>query len=182
MIHRFLYLPWVSLVYLSITPPIFVVLLMGIRILLPSSPLSFLWILVTKPDENRPVFVHALNDCAPIRFHEWVFFSRLANFKVHSIIYLSIRDLTLQMKRGHISLMPFSFIRDLLARGDVELIWYLLGVIINVLGMYHYCTRKEVSPTWCASCSSCSLSLESFLWFQARAKHSLWKLCSDQRP
>ncbi|KAE9399290.1 GINS complex, Sld5 component [Gymnopus androsaceus JB14] len=57
--------------------------------------------MITKPDENRPVFVHALNDCAPIRFHE---------------------DLTLEMKRGHISLMPFSFIQSLLAKGDVELI------------------------------------------------------------
>ncbi|KAJ3778166.1 Sld5-domain-containing protein [Lentinula raphanica] len=57
--------------------------------------------LVTKPDESRPVFVHALRDCPPIRFHE---------------------DLTLEMKRGHISLMPYSFIEQLLLRGDVELI------------------------------------------------------------
>ncbi|KAJ3833300.1 GINS complex Sld5 component [Lentinula raphanica] len=57
--------------------------------------------MITKPDESRPVFVHALRDCPPIRFHE---------------------DLTLEMKRGHISLMPYSFIEQLLLRGDVELI------------------------------------------------------------
>ncbi|KAJ3786828.1 hypothetical protein GGU11DRAFT_779902 [Lentinula aff. detonsa] len=57
--------------------------------------------MITKPDESRPVFVHALRDCPPIRFHE---------------------DLTLEMKRGHISLMPFSFIEQLLLRGYVELI------------------------------------------------------------
>ncbi|KAJ3883680.1 hypothetical protein F5051DRAFT_390668 [Lentinula edodes] len=57
--------------------------------------------MITKPDDSRAVFVHALRDCPPIRFHE---------------------DLTLEMKRGHISLMPFSFIEQLLVRGDVELL------------------------------------------------------------
>ncbi|KAF9073446.1 GINS complex Sld5 component [Rhodocollybia butyracea] len=56
--------------------------------------------MITKPDETRAVFVHALRDCPPLRFH----------------------DKTLEMKRGHISLMPFSFIQTLLLRGDVELL------------------------------------------------------------
>ncbi|KAJ4488097.1 hypothetical protein J3R30DRAFT_3695745 [Lentinula aciculospora] len=63
--------------------------------------LFFLSLPVTKPDNSRAVFVHALRDCPPIRFQE---------------------NLTLEMKRGHISLMPFSFIEQLLLRGDVELI------------------------------------------------------------
>ncbi|KIK59780.1 hypothetical protein GYMLUDRAFT_169198 [Collybiopsis luxurians FD-317 M1] len=67
---------------------------------LDDSPI-FMPPMITKPDANRAVFVHALRDCPPIRFHE---------------------DLSLEMKRGHISLMPFSFVQHLLLRGDVELI------------------------------------------------------------
>lgn len=37
-------------------------------------------------------------------------------------VLILFRDLTLEMKRGHISLMPFSFIEQLLVRGDVELL------------------------------------------------------------
>ncbi|ESK84067.1 dna replication complex gins protein sld5 [Moniliophthora roreri MCA 2997] len=57
--------------------------------------------MVTTPDNSRPVFVHALRSCAPIRFADGT---------------------SLQMERGHISLMPYSAAEELLLQGDVELV------------------------------------------------------------
>ncbi|KAK7036720.1 GINS complex subunit [Paramarasmius palmivorus] len=57
--------------------------------------------MVTAPDNTRPVFVHALTTCQPIRFADGT---------------------SLQMEKGHISLMPYSSCEELLLRGDVELV------------------------------------------------------------
>jgi len=56
--------------------------------------------MITEPDKSRPVFVHALRRC-PIRLPDGTAFN---------------------MKKGHISLMPYSVIEHLVARGEVELV------------------------------------------------------------
>ncbi|KAF9039119.1 hypothetical protein BJ165DRAFT_1352299 [Panaeolus papilionaceus] len=57
--------------------------------------------MVTEPDMTRPVFVHALKQCPPIRLPDGA---------------------TLEMKKGHISLVPYSVVENLVARDEVELI------------------------------------------------------------
>ncbi|KAL0576645.1 GINS complex subunit [Marasmius crinis-equi] len=57
--------------------------------------------MINQPDRKRPVFVHALDDCPPIRFDDGT---------------------TLTMRKGHISLMPYSAAETLLSRGQVELV------------------------------------------------------------
>ncbi|KAF9267216.1 GINS complex Sld5 component [Marasmius fiardii PR-910] len=57
--------------------------------------------MTTQPDRSRPVFVHSLTSCPPIRFADGT---------------------TLQMEKGHISLMPYGAAEELLLKGDVELV------------------------------------------------------------
>ncbi|KDR72993.1 hypothetical protein GALMADRAFT_252372 [Galerina marginata CBS 339.88] len=57
--------------------------------------------MITEPDKSRPVFVHALQNCPRLRLPDGA---------------------TLDMERGHISLMPYSIVEQLVARGEVELI------------------------------------------------------------
>ncbi|KAK1222264.1 GINS complex subunit [Marasmius sp. AFHP31] len=57
--------------------------------------------LINEPDQRRPVFVHALDDCPPIRFDDGT---------------------SLQMNKGHISLMPYSAAKELLSREQVQLV------------------------------------------------------------
>jgi len=61
----------------------------------------FLPPMITAPDRTLPVFVHALVDCPPIRVPDGT---------------------TLKMEKGHISLLPFQIIEQLLTRGEVELV------------------------------------------------------------
>ncbi|KAF8896850.1 hypothetical protein CPB84DRAFT_1731501 [Gymnopilus junonius] len=57
--------------------------------------------MVTEPDKSRPVFVHALKQCPRIRLPDGA---------------------ALDMEKGHISLMPYAVVEQLVARGEVELI------------------------------------------------------------
>ncbi|KJA17328.1 hypothetical protein HYPSUDRAFT_1103641 [Hypholoma sublateritium FD-334 SS-4] len=57
--------------------------------------------MVTEPDTSRPVFVHALKQCPTVRLPDGA---------------------TLDMKKGHVSLMPYAIVEQLVARGEVELI------------------------------------------------------------
>ncbi|KAJ3542852.1 hypothetical protein NMY22_g3344 [Coprinellus aureogranulatus] len=57
--------------------------------------------MVTAPDKTRPIFVHALRDCAPVRLPDGT---------------------ALEMKKGHVSLTPYHVIEQLLERGEVELV------------------------------------------------------------
>lgn len=57
--------------------------------------------IITEPDKSRPVFVHALRRCPRIRLPDGA---------------------TLDMEKGHISLMPYSVVEHLVARGEVELV------------------------------------------------------------
>ncbi|TEB26489.1 GINS complex, Sld5 component [Coprinellus micaceus] len=57
--------------------------------------------MVTVPDKTRPIFVHALQDCPPVRLPDGA---------------------TLEMKKGHISLTPYHVVEQLLERGEVELV------------------------------------------------------------
>ncbi|KAJ2913677.1 hypothetical protein MD484_g6734, partial [Candolleomyces efflorescens] len=57
--------------------------------------------MVTQPDKTRPVFVHALQDCPPVRFPDGV---------------------VTEMKKGHICLTPYRVVEHLVARGEVELV------------------------------------------------------------
>ncbi|KAH0580515.1 hypothetical protein H2248_002009 [Termitomyces sp. 'cryptogamus'] len=57
--------------------------------------------MITQPDKTRPVFVHALRDCPPIRLPDGT---------------------ALEMRKNHISLVPYYVIEQLVARGEVELV------------------------------------------------------------
>ncbi|KAF5319661.1 hypothetical protein D9619_008640 [Psilocybe cf. subviscida] len=57
--------------------------------------------MITEPDKTRPVFVHALQRCPRVRLPDGA---------------------TLDMEKGHISLVPFTVVEHLVARGEVELI------------------------------------------------------------
>ncbi|KAF8197050.1 hypothetical protein BJ912DRAFT_846644 [Pholiota molesta] len=57
--------------------------------------------MVTEPDKSRPVFVHALKRCPRVRLPDGD---------------------TLDMEKGHMSLMPYSVVEQLVLRGEVELI------------------------------------------------------------
>ncbi|KAF9555942.1 Sld5-domain-containing protein [Agrocybe pediades] len=67
---------------------------------LDDSPL-FVPPMISEPDKTRPVFVHALQRCPRIRLPDGA---------------------TLDMEKGHISLMPYAVVEQLVARGEVELI------------------------------------------------------------
>ncbi|KAF5369373.1 hypothetical protein D9758_002788 [Tetrapyrgos nigripes] len=58
--------------------------------------------MVTQPDDSVPVFVHALRECGPIHFPDGTSLNK--------------------MTPGYISLMPFASAKNLLKRGDVELV------------------------------------------------------------
>ncbi|KAH6904986.1 hypothetical protein BKA70DRAFT_515790 [Coprinopsis sp. MPI-PUGE-AT-0042] len=57
--------------------------------------------MVTQPDKTRPVFVHALKDCPPVRLPDGT---------------------PLEMKKGHISLTPYEVVEHLVIRGEAELV------------------------------------------------------------
>jgi GINS complex subunit 4 len=57
--------------------------------------------MITEPDKRRPVFVHALETCPPVRLPDGT---------------------SLRMDKGHISLMPYFVVEQLVARGEVELV------------------------------------------------------------
>ncbi|EGN97452.1 hypothetical protein SERLA73DRAFT_184163 [Serpula lacrymans var. lacrymans S7.3] len=57
--------------------------------------------IVTEPDKSRPVFVHAIQNCPPVRLPDGT---------------------ALEMTKGHISLTPFSIVEQLIARGEAELV------------------------------------------------------------
>ncbi|KAH7886612.1 hypothetical protein F5I97DRAFT_1018176 [Phlebopus sp. FC_14] len=57
--------------------------------------------MITQPDKSRPVFVHARQDCAPVRLPDGT---------------------ALEMRKGHISLTPYTVVEQLVARGEVELV------------------------------------------------------------
>ncbi|GLB42737.1 putative the GINS complex plays an essential role in the initiation of DNA replication [Lyophyllum shimeji] len=67
---------------------------------LDDSP-GFVPSMITQPDKTRPVFVHALQDCPPIRLPDGT---------------------ALEMQKGHISLVPYYVVEQLVARGEVELV------------------------------------------------------------
>ncbi|KAJ3482686.1 hypothetical protein NLJ89_g12123 [Agrocybe chaxingu] len=57
--------------------------------------------MITEPDKSRPVFVHALQRCPRIRLPDGA---------------------TLDMEKGHISLVPYAVVEQLVARREVELV------------------------------------------------------------
>ncbi|KAG1824682.1 uncharacterized protein BJ212DRAFT_1475976 [Suillus subaureus] len=57
--------------------------------------------MVTEPDKARAVFVLARQDCPPVRLPDGT---------------------ALDMRKGHISLTPYSVVEQLIARGEVELV------------------------------------------------------------
>ncbi|KAG2346112.1 GINS complex, Sld5 component [Suillus weaverae] len=57
--------------------------------------------MVTEPDKTRAVFVLARQDCPPVRLPD---------------------GSALEMRKGHISLTPYSVVEQLIARGEVELV------------------------------------------------------------
>ncbi|KAL0948213.1 hypothetical protein HGRIS_010819 [Hohenbuehelia grisea] len=57
--------------------------------------------MITKPDKSRAVFVHALQPCPPVQLPD---------------------GSTLEMDKGHISLLPFYVVEHLVLRGEVELV------------------------------------------------------------
>jgi GINS complex subunit 4 len=57
--------------------------------------------MITEPDKTKPVFVHAMQRCPRVRLPDGA---------------------TLDMEKGHISLVPFIVVEHLVARGEVELI------------------------------------------------------------
>lgn len=57
--------------------------------------------MVTEPDKARAVFVLARQDCPPVRLPD---------------------GSALEMRKGHISLTPYSVVEQLIARGEVELV------------------------------------------------------------
>lgn len=57
--------------------------------------------MVTEPDKSRAVFVLARQDCPPVRLPDGT---------------------ALDMRKGHISLTPYSVVEQLIARGEVELV------------------------------------------------------------
>jgi len=57
--------------------------------------------MITEPDKTRPVFVHALQRCLPIRLPDGT---------------------ALEMEKGHISLVPYSVVEQLVAKGEAELV------------------------------------------------------------
>lgn len=57
--------------------------------------------MVTEPDKTRAVFVLARQDCPPVRLPDGT---------------------ALDMRKGHISLTPYSVVEQLIARGEVELV------------------------------------------------------------
>ncbi|KAF8063366.1 hypothetical protein FPV67DRAFT_239484 [Lyophyllum atratum] len=67
---------------------------------LDDSP-AFVPPMINQPDKTRPVFVHALQDCPPIRLPDGT---------------------ALEMQKGHISLVPYYVVEQLVARGEVELV------------------------------------------------------------
>ncbi|KAG5641445.1 hypothetical protein DXG03_005219 [Asterophora parasitica] len=62
---------------------------------------AFVPSMITQPDKTRPVFVHALQDCPRVRLPDGT---------------------ALEMRKGHISLVPYHVIENLVARGEVELV------------------------------------------------------------
>ena len=77
----------------------------------------FIHLIVTEPDKSRPVFVHALRRCPRIRLPECV----IVPF-MFSSSHSSSSGAALEMEKGHISLMPYTIVENLVARGEVELI------------------------------------------------------------
>ncbi|KAG6812082.1 hypothetical protein H0H92_004446 [Tricholoma furcatifolium] len=63
--------------------------------------IAFVPSMITQPDKTRPVFVHALQDCPPIRLPDGT---------------------ALEMPKNHISLVPYYVVEQLVARGEVELV------------------------------------------------------------
>jgi len=61
----------------------------------------FLPPMITEPDKNHAVFVHARQSCPPVRLPD---------------------GSTLTMKKGHISLIPYSVVEQLVLRGEAELV------------------------------------------------------------
>jgi len=57
--------------------------------------------MITEPDKTRAVFVLARQDCPPVRLPDGT---------------------ALEMRKGHISLTPYSVVEQLIARGEVELV------------------------------------------------------------
>jgi len=57
--------------------------------------------MITEPDKTRPVFVHAVETCPPVRLPDGT---------------------SMMMEKGHISLIPYYVVEQLVARGDVELV------------------------------------------------------------
>ncbi|KAG2155330.1 Sld5-domain-containing protein [Suillus bovinus] len=57
--------------------------------------------MVTEPDKGRAVFVHARQDCPPVRLPDGT---------------------ALDMRKGHISLTLYSVVEQLIARGEAELV------------------------------------------------------------
>ncbi|KAF8881618.1 hypothetical protein BD779DRAFT_1445413 [Infundibulicybe gibba] len=57
--------------------------------------------MITEPDQSRPVFVHALENCPSVRLPDGT---------------------ALELKKGHISLTPYSVVGELILGGFVELV------------------------------------------------------------
>ncbi|RDB21784.1 DNA replication complex GINS protein sld5 [Hypsizygus marmoreus] len=62
---------------------------------------AFVPSMITTPDKSRPVFVHALQRCPRIRLPDGT---------------------ALEMEKGHITLVPYHVVEQLVARGEVELV------------------------------------------------------------
>ena len=66
-----------------------------------------------------PVFVHAREDCPPIRLPEYV-------PPLHFSIYSDLLDITsgktLEMEKGDILLTHYAVVEQLVARGEAELV------------------------------------------------------------
>ena len=77
---------------------------------------------VTEPDKSRAVFVHAREDCPPVRLPEYVL------MVIHDFIIVTIYGAVLrsgdplEMKKDQIVLTPYIVIEQLLLRGEVELV------------------------------------------------------------
>jgi len=72
---------------------------------------------VTEPDKARAVFVLARKDCPPVRLPEYV-----ANIGRVFFSHQTYSGTALEMRKGHISLTPYSVVEQLIARGEVELV------------------------------------------------------------
>lgn len=77
---------------------------------------------VSEPDKSRAVFVHALDECPPVRLPEYVLSRILNHRRPANDVIIAHSGTTMQMQKGQVVLTPYAVVEQLLGMGSVELI------------------------------------------------------------